>query len=738
MKAKLKFDKQQLKTFAILHVEKIVFGGFVLAFVLIAWSALKMKPYGQTPLELTAVADRVSKQVEDSKPPEKFEKLAQVPDFTGLGAAGPAVVDAGYYHIEPLERPYQEHNVRRAMPKFLPLTDLLASSGYGAIAIGESGALMRPGGMGGMADQMPGGEGMGGAPGMMPAMPDSGKMMEQMMPKEGAMPGMMPGGMGGGGMQGMQGMQGMAPGGKKNSRKEKEQAKEELKKQREQKLKAEEAAALAARKQAAGEHVLTTAPPSSHLEGRYWVCLVGAIPYAAQFQDYQKTFRDSTYPDKSRNVPQYVRPDIERAEVVAGEEPQWKSLDVAQAWEDMRTWAAEYPDVVPAEFVEVISERLPPLIGADLDPGEVSHPKVPLLSAVRAEEERQAALRRQEVKKPDRPNKRGTAQPADGRTGGRGRMGGYGGMGGGYGGMAGGMGGMAGGMGGMGGMAGGYGGMAGGMGGMAGGYGGMGGMAGGYGGMGGGYGGMPGMQSATDVRQGARPPEWKLFRFFDFGVEPGKTYQYRVKLVFFNPNFDVPIRYLEDYADRDGEYREAAWSEPSPPVMVRHGSRMLAGPLRQEAGGEPTVELAVKQFNQEEASEARKFWPARRGTVLNQPAAEVLVADPENPKNGRKIEIDFQTDTLLVDILGGDSLSVGRGKVKGPGHVLVLRGDGQFAILDEAGDSQTFEMEKAEQGELKDPDEAEEANGGLDNPFSFDLGAPSKKDAKPGKKKTTR
>lgn len=726
MKAKVKFDKQQLKTFLILHVEKIVFGGFVLALLLIGWSALKMKPYGQTPAELTAVADRISQQVESSQPPEKFEKLAQVPDFTGLGAAGPALVDASYYQIEPLERPYQEQNIRRAMPKFLPVADLLASSGYGPIAIGEAREMSQPGSSM-MSDQMMGAEGMGGmngpggAPGLMPTMPDTSKMMEQMMgARAGAMPGLMPGGMGGMGMQG--GM--MGPGGRQrtNRREEQKKEKEEKKRQQEEQAKAEEAAALAARKQAAGEHVLTAVPGRAHLEGRYWVCLVGAIPYAEQFKDYQQTFRDSTYPDKSRNIPHYVRPDIERAEVVPGQEPEWQSVDVAKAWEDMRTWAADYPDVVPAEYLEVITEPLPALIGADFDPLEVTHPKIPLLSVVRAEEERQAALRRQKEKKPDRSNQRGTARQADGRTTGRGGMGAYGG---GYGGMGGGYGGMAGAYGGMGGMMGGYGGMGGGYGGMAGGYGGM--------------AGMPGMQGAADVRQGQRPPDWKLFRFFDFDVEPGKVYQYRVKLVFFNPNYEVPIRYLENYTDREGPYREAAWSEPSPPVSVRYGSQLLAGPLGKETGGEPTVELALKQFNQDEATEARKFFngplAVRRGTVLNEPNAKVLVPDPDAPTKGRKIEIDFQTDTLLIDILGGDSISAGRGKVAGPGHVLVLRGDGQFAILDEAGDSQTFEMEKAAQAELKDPESEDEGDAAGDNPFAIDFGLGNKKDTKSNKKK---
>ncbi|HEX7450235.1 MAG TPA: hypothetical protein VF306_21935 [Pirellulales bacterium] len=730
MKAKLKFDQAQLKTFLILHVEKIVFGGFVVALLLIAWSALKMKPYDKTPQELQAVADQISKKVEEQQPPEKFEKLAHVPDFTGLGAAGPAVVQARPYAIEPLERPYQEHDVRRAMPTFLPVKELLAYSGYGPIAIGEPNSVSRvAGGMAGdMGGDMTGGDMMGGMMGDNYSPPDMMESMQQRMqgmggrrPGAGGPPEGMPGMMGGAGMMAGRGMGGAQGGGaaKRNRKAEQEREKEEKKKKADELRRAEEAAALAARKKAAGEHVLTSVPGNAHLDGRYWVCLVGAIPYAAQVQEFRKTFRDSTYPDKSRDFPSYVRPDIERAEVVAGEEPKWESVNVEKAWEDMRTWAAEYPDVVPFEFVEAIAEPLPALIGADFEPAEVVHPKVAELADRKAAEAEQAALEKEEQSKAKGPKGRGTAQKP-GAGAGRGMPGG---MGGGYGPM----GGMAGRM--RGGRPGGpMGGMGMGMGGAGmGGYGrsgygmagaGMGGAGvGGYGMMGGGLAGLPGAS-----RQPERQPEWKLFRFFDFEAKPGKTYQYRVKLVFENPNFNVPIRYLENYADRDGEYREAEWSEPSPPVTVRHGNRMLAGPLK-EVGGEPTIELAVKQFNQDEASEARKFMTGRRGAVLNELGAKVLVPDPTAQKGiGREVEVDFQTDTLLIDILGGDSISVGRGpKVKSPGHVLVLRSDGQFAVLDEAIDSQTFEMEKAEQKELKSPEDETTADDNFGATFSFGL-----------------
>ncbi len=38
----------------------------------------------------------------------------------------------------------------------------------------------------------------------------------------------------------------------------------------------------------------------------------------------------------------------------------------------------------------------------------------------------------------------------------------------------------------------------------------------------------------------------KLFRFVDFSVEPGKTYQYRIQLWLLNPNFGLKPECLEN------------------------------------------------------------------------------------------------------------------------------------------------------------------------------------------------
>src|SRR3954465_10921844 len=52
MKAKVKIDAQQIKGMLIQHVEKIVFGVFVLIFVVLCYGAVGKERYQKTPADL--------------------------------------------------------------------------------------------------------------------------------------------------------------------------------------------------------------------------------------------------------------------------------------------------------------------------------------------------------------------------------------------------------------------------------------------------------------------------------------------------------------------------------------------------------------------------------------------------------------------------------------------------------------------------------------------------------------
>ena len=76
----------------------------------------------------------------------------------------------------------------------------------------------------------------------------------------------------------------------------------------------------------------------------------------------------------------------------------------------------------------------------------------------------------------------------------------------------------------------------------------------------------------------SRGVDYKLFRFVDFTVQPGKRYKYRVKLVLQDPNFNVDKSFLSpEVLDRNPKVSRVveAWSEPSPTVGIP-----LAGGVR--------------------------------------------------------------------------------------------------------------------------------------------------------------
>ena len=76
-------------------------------------------------------------------------------------------------------------------------------------------------------------------------------------------------------------------------------------------------------------------------------------------------------------------------------------------------------------------------------------------------------------------------------------------------------------------------------------------------------------RNAVDNADAKTPKiENKLFRFFDFSAQPGKSYRYRVRLVLRNPNHNVPAQYLTNAQLAKGETRVSPWSEPSDIVTI--------------------------------------------------------------------------------------------------------------------------------------------------------------------------
>lgn len=148
-----------------------------------------------------------------------------------------------------------------------------------------------------------------------------------------------------------------------------------------------------------------------------------------------------------------------------------------------------------------------------------------------------------------------------------------------------------------------------------------------------------------------------LFRYFDFDVQPGMAYRYRVKLQLRNPNFERPYEEVEDQAITKNPTRETGWSNISMPAIVPDTTNYFLkdverDPVREEKHSKkPVANIAMFE------------WDANFGTTLadslkilnvGQFIAEKKkswVLDPGTPTYEEK-EVPFATEDMLVDASG--------------------------------------------------------------------------------------
>ena len=381
-------------------------------------------------------------------------------------------------------------------------------------------------------------------------------------------------------------------------------------------------------------------------KGRRWVLLTGVVPVEEQEKAYYEEFKDSLGFDPAADVPDYHYYFVERADVTelpASGKFKWEQLRLDHALKVVRTWQQKPQPVVDKRFIHrKLTFPLPPLADRDWGEEAVSVPEIPLASTER------------------------------GRWGGRG-----------------------------------------------------------VGGFEMGMDEMPGRVGEAgfadeqpkeadeeeeeadleedpfaDDRDARRKrlaqqrktkkeePAYYLFRFFDFTVEPGRRYRYRVRLLLRNPNYEVNARFLRDEKFGVGKGIE---TEPTPwtdVVTVPRDDRLLALSVKPSfrAAGEPSAKFMLVKFldktGEKVCEEVDKFI---RGQFVSHCPDEKRTRRDEEPEE----IVKYETGSVLLDVRGGYRLDM-QGRELPPnsrdpslnalGEVLILDPDGQLIVQNELDD----------------------------------------------------
>lgn len=243
-----------------------------------------------------------------------------------------------------------------------------------------------------------------------------------------------------------------------------------------------------------------------------------------------------------------------------------------------------------------------------------------------------------------------------------------------------------------------------------------------------------------------------LFRFFDFNVEPGKSYRYRVQLLLANPNYGLEENVLLEAKLAKERLIRTEFSEASNMVTIPLQSRVLATdvtpPSARTPWFEPFASLMAVHFEMEDGSEwCIDIDRVYRGQTINYPKREVknfsseLKADagmggpggnpqpaprpgvrPPAPRPGAKPAtpvvddskktVDILSDVCVLDMQGGTGLirtSNDALELKSPRKILVLEPSGNMVLRKVEADETEVEL-------LKNPEKTAGMRGGPNNP----------------------
>lgn len=228
---------------------------------------------------------------------------------------------------------------------------------------------------------------------------------------------------------------------------------------------------------------------------------------------------------------------------------------------------------------------------------------------------------------------------------------------------------------------------------------------------------QPGPQPTKQVEK--KVVEYRLVRIFDFEAQEGKTYQYRIRLVMNNPNYNLADKFLKNVDSKKEQFRDTPWSEPSPPIKILPPEEIMFAAVQPAHGVKDTaIRCKLMMLDPETGIPAVVEEDVPRGTMLNF-RKPVEVADFVRKEFVQK-EINFETDALLLDIRGGRSFSVRDRTLTEPGEGLFFTRDGKLIAHNEMDDVELWDHyptpgEKKSEDKKASKDKKKDPNSALDD-----------------------
>lgn len=258
--------------------------------------------------------------------------------------------------------------------------------------------------------------------------------------------------------------------------------------------------------------------------------------------------------------------------------------------------------------------------------------------------------------------------------------------------------------------------------------------------------------SDIDKEKEATHVDYYLFRYFDFSVQTGKTYRYRVKLMMSNPNSGLIDTQVEDTNSTMSPQLFSEWSDSSNAVIIGSDSRILltsvTAPKSRTFYDDPTATITAIYFDLKEGSD----WysaprTVRRGSVAdfrNEDVTGVGVtksssASPDSssrgptPRGGSSRtsgsggtapeqttkKVNVVSGVCILDIMGGNEFPTtknGNKDLRSPGQMLVVSPTGTMEI-------RSLNEDRAETEQLKGMTSSR-SMGGRDGPGGGPGGPP--------------